>query len=60
MIFRAELGRYKDSEIVLAEKVVCGLRKGMLCLADRLFPGLALWKKPPPPERMCFGVRRSA
>jgi hypothetical protein len=45
LIFRAELGRYKDSEIVLAEKVVGGLREGMLCLADRLFPGLALWKK---------------
>ena len=27
------------------EKVVGGLREGMLCLADRLFPGLALWKK---------------
>lgn len=45
LIFRAELGRYKDSEIVLAEKVVDGLQKGMLCLADRLFPGLALWKR---------------
>jgi hypothetical protein len=45
IIFQAELGRYKDSEIVLAEKVVLGLRKGMLCLADRLFPGLALWQK---------------
>jgi hypothetical protein len=45
LIFRAELGRYKDSEIVLAEKVVGGLRQGMLCLADRLFPGLPLWKK---------------
>lgn len=45
LIFRAELGRYRDSEIVLAEKVLDGLRKGMLCLADRLFPGLALWKK---------------
>lgn len=45
LIFAAELGRYKDSEIVLAEKVIPGLRKGMLCLADRLFPGLALWQK---------------
>jgi hypothetical protein len=45
LIFRAELGRYKDSEIVLAGKVIDGLGKGMLCLADRLFPGLALWKK---------------
>jgi hypothetical protein len=26
LIFQAELGRYKDSEIVLAEKVVSGLR----------------------------------
>lgn len=45
LIFGAELGRYKDSEIVLAEKVIGGLREGMLCLADRFFPGLALWKK---------------
>lgn len=45
LIFRAELGRYNDSEVVLAEKVLVGLRKGMVCLADRLFPGLALWKK---------------
>ena len=45
LIFRAELGRYKESEIVLAQKVIDGLRPGMLCLADRLFPGLALWKE---------------
>ena len=45
LIFQAELGRYKDSEVVLAAKVIPGLRKGMLCLADRLFPGLALWQK---------------
>lgn len=45
LVFQAELGRYKDSEVVLAEKVISGLRPGMLCLADRLFPGLALWKK---------------
>lgn len=45
MIFRAEIGSYHDAEVVLAEKVIAGLGKGMLCLADRLFPGLALWKK---------------
>ena len=45
LVFHAELGRYKDSEIVLAQKVIAGLRPGMLCLADRLFPGLALWKQ---------------
>jgi hypothetical protein len=45
LIFRAEIGRYNESEIVLAEKVVDGLKEGMLCLADRLFPGFSLWKK---------------
>lgn len=45
LIFGAELGRYKDSEVILAEKILCRLSKGMLCLADRLFPGLRLWKK---------------
>lgn len=45
LIFRAELGGYRDSEVTLAGKVLPGLRPGMLCLADRLFPGLALWKQ---------------
>ena len=60
LIFQAELGRYKDSEIVLAEKVVPGLRKGMLCLADRLFPGLALWQKAAATGRTCSGGQRLA
>jgi hypothetical protein len=45
LVFRAELGRYRDSEVTLAQRVITGLGKGMLCLADRLFPGLALWKQ---------------
>ena len=45
LVFRAELGRYRDSEVTLAQRVIPGLGKGMLCLADRLFPGLALWKQ---------------
>lgn len=45
LIFKAALGRYKDSEITLADDVIGGLKPSMLCLADRLFPGLALWKK---------------
>lgn len=45
LIFRAEIGRYNESEIVLADKVIDGLKEGMLCLADRLFPGFSLWKK---------------
>lgn len=45
LIFAAQLGGYRDSEIKLAEKLIPRLEKGMLCLADRLFPGYALWKK---------------
>jgi len=45
MIFAARLGRYDTSEIELAKALVDHLRPGMLCLADRLFPGTPLWKK---------------
>jgi hypothetical protein len=45
LIFAASLGGYKDSEISLAKAVVPSLRAGMLCLADRLFPGFGLWKQ---------------
>jgi hypothetical protein len=40
----ARMGRYKTSESALAAAVVPALRKGMLCLADRLFPSYKLWK----------------
>jgi hypothetical protein len=33
-----------DSEITLSRKMLTKLNPGMLCLADRLFPGLALWR----------------
>ena len=45
MVFAAELGGYRDSEITLASKVLHHLRPGMLCLADRLFPGYELWQQ---------------
>jgi hypothetical protein len=45
LIFAAELGGYRKSEIKLTEKLLSRLQPGMLCLADRLFPGYALWKK---------------
>lgn len=44
VVFAAELGRYDNSEIKLAEKLICNLKPGMLCLADRLFPGYHLWR----------------
>jgi len=44
IIFAAEIGTYNDSEIKLAERLIPRLKPGMLCLADRLFPGYELWK----------------
>ncbi len=43
LVFGATLGGYKDSEHVLAVKLTPLLRPGMLCLADRLFPGYDAW-----------------
>ena len=45
MVFAAQLGGYHDGETSLAAKVLHHLRPGMLCLADRLFPGYELWKQ---------------
>lgn len=45
MIFAAELGGYRESEITLTAGLLSRLQPGMLCLADRLFPGYELWKK---------------
>lgn len=44
LIFGAALGGYKDSEITLAKQLAAQLKKGMVCLADRLYPGFQLWK----------------
>ena len=38
------MGKYRTDEITLARDVVPALRKGMLCLADRFFPGYKLWR----------------
>ncbi len=45
LIFGASLGGYHVSEITLAKTLVSRLRPGMLCLAERLFPGYELWKQ---------------
>lgn len=45
LIFAANLGGYKDSEITLAKPLATSLGAGMLCMADRLFPGYELWKR---------------
>jgi Insertion element 4 transposase N-terminal/Transposase DDE domain len=44
VFWAAQMGKYKIGEMTLAKEVVKALRKGMLCLADRLFPGYKLWQ----------------
>ena len=45
VLFGAVLGSYATGEVTLARQVVRHLRPGMLCLADRYFPGYPLWKQ---------------
>lgn len=44
VLWAARMGKYRTDEITLARDVVPALRKGMLCLADRFFPGYKLWR----------------
>jgi hypothetical protein len=37
-------GSFASDEITLAQQVAPALQKGMLCLADRLFPSYHLWQ----------------
>ena len=45
VLWAAQMSKFATAESVLAKEVVGALRKGMLCLADRLFPGYKLWEK---------------
>jgi hypothetical protein len=45
VLWAARMDKYKTDEITLASAVVPALQKGMLCLADRFFPGYELWRK---------------
>ena len=44
VLFASRLGAYATGEITLAKQVLPALKKGMLCLADRNFPGYSLWQ----------------
>jgi len=44
VLWAAHMDRYATDELTLAESVVPALRKQMLCLADRFFPGYKLWR----------------
>ena len=43
VLWGAHMDRYATDELTLAEKVIPSLRPGMLCMADRFFPGYKLW-----------------
>lgn len=44
VLWAARMSKYATDELTLAQDVVPRLRKGMLCLADRFFPGYKLWQ----------------
>jgi hypothetical protein len=44
VLWAAQMAPYATDEITLAQQVVPALQKGMLCLADRFFPGYRLWQ----------------
>lgn len=44
VLWAAQMAPYAVDEITLAKQVVPALQKGMLCLADRFFPGYQLWQ----------------
>jgi hypothetical protein len=45
VVFAAQMGAWKVSEVALARNVIEGLKPGMLCIADRLYYGFALWSQ---------------
>ncbi len=45
VVFGAAMGPYATGEGTLARTVLAALRPGMLCLADRYFPGFDLWQQ---------------
>lgn len=44
VLWGAHMDRYATDELTLAEEVIPLLGKGMLCMADRFFPGYKLWR----------------
>jgi hypothetical protein len=44
VLWAAHMDQYATDELTLAQRVIPALGKGMLCLADRFFPGYKLWR----------------
>lgn len=45
VLFGSRMGPYATGEITLTKSIIQNLAPGMLCLADRHFPGYELWKQ---------------
>src|SRR5207302_5131673 len=45
VLWGAHMDPYATDELTLAHKVIPSLHKGMLCMADRFFPGYKLWRR---------------
>ncbi len=45
VLFASQMAGYGTGEVTLAKAALAGLRKGMLCLADRQFFGFELWNQ---------------
>jgi hypothetical protein len=45
VLFGTKMDGYHTGEITLANEVLCSLKPGMLCLADRNFYGFELWSR---------------
>jgi hypothetical protein len=60
VLFGARAGAYATGETTLAADVLPHLRPGMLCLADRLFFGYALWTQAAATgAALCWRVKRT-
>ncbi|MGQ9918642.1 MAG: hypothetical protein ACUVS7_14610 [Bryobacteraceae bacterium] len=44
VLWAERMGAFATDELTVALDVVAALGKGMLCLADRFFPGCDLWQ----------------
>jgi hypothetical protein len=45
VLWAARMDQYATDELTLARDVIPALQPGMLCMADRFFPGYQLWRK---------------
>ena len=63
VLWAAQVDKYATDELTLAETVVPALKEGMLCLADRFFPQLKLWRGGKPREtgaELLWRIRQNA